>query len=184
MSEKKFDQPYRALGLRLKVMREKLKESLAEVSGAVEIDEITMELYERGSKRPSEEILMLLLNHFDTKEDDALRLWELAGYTQGRLETHIISDDTNVKPIAMVIPMDNRVIYTDMVNVTVNDYGVVLNFMQNNGPDGQPNVVSRIGMSKDHAHSVLKVIEQTMQHNEQSKQPKFLNPPTEQDKQN
>jgi hypothetical protein len=49
-----------------------------------------------------------------------------------------------------------------MVHVTVNNFGVVLSFMQNIGPHNQPIVVSRLGMSKEHAKSVVDVLSRTL----------------------
>lgn len=43
------------------------------------------------------------------------------------------------------------VLYTDNVNMTVNPDGVVLDVMQRLGPTNQVRIVSRIGMSREHA---------------------------------
>ena len=53
---------------------------MAEVSGAVEIDEQSLQRIEQGKERPTEDILMLLINHFGMQDDDAANLWQLAGY--------------------------------------------------------------------------------------------------------
>ena len=55
------------------------------------------------------------------------------------------------------------------MHVMVNNYGVVVNFMQSAGPSNQPLAVSRIGMSKEHAYSLLEVLQNTL---EQSSKPK------------
>ncbi len=62
----------------------------------------------------------------------------------------------------MVLPADARIVYTDMVHVMVNNYGVIMNFMQTAGPGSQPLAVSRIGMSREHAQSVLEVLQKTL----------------------
>lgn len=176
MNEAHKQRPFGALGQRLKAARVRASETLAEVSGAVEIDSELLENIEQGTQRPSEEVLMLLISHLDFEDDEATRLWELAGYTK--------SQDTPdmIKQIAFAMPADNRVIYTDMVHVMVNDYGVVMNFMQNvAGSEPQP--IARLGMSKQHAKSVLEVLKTTLEQAEKSKQPKFLNPPQHSDKQ-
>jgi hypothetical protein len=49
----------------------------------------------------------------------------------------------------------------------VNNYGVVMNFMQGGGPNMQPLAVARVGMSKEHAKSVLDVLKQTLSQSEQ-----------------
>lgn len=163
--------PYRTLGWHLKTAREQLKQSTAEVSGAVEIDVEALEKIEYGEHRPSEDILLLLISHLGFADEEATSLWELAGYI-GKSEPDQAADDT--KHVAMVMPMDIRVVYTDMVHVMVNDYGVVMNFMQGAGPNNQPLAVARVGMSKEHAQSVLDILQQTLEQAKQSKTQKFL----------
>jgi transcriptional regulator with XRE-family HTH domain len=169
MSEsQKHNLPYKNLGSQLKRLREKLHESVAEVSGAVEIDPDMLLLIEKGERCPSEDVLLLLFSHLDTPEEEAVRLWELAGYDQEDMHPSsqlMAPDDANItKPLVMVMQPNNQIVYTDMVNITVNNYGVVMNFMQGQGiPGGQPAVVGRVGMSREHAESVLKVLQQTLQ---------------------
>jgi len=49
-----------------------------------------------------------------------------------------------------------------MVHVNANKYGVVINFLQGLGANNQPMAVSRIGMSHEHAQSLLEVLQQTL----------------------
>jgi hypothetical protein len=73
-------------------------------------------------------------------------------------------DETDpAKPPVYVMPMDVRIAYTDMVHVMANNYGVVVNFMQGAGPNNQPMIVSRVGMSKEHAQSLIELLQKTLQ---------------------
>lgn len=137
---------------------------MAEVSGAVEIDNDMLDAFESGSERPSEDILLLLISHFAPKEDIASKLWELAGYFSDQ------ADQVNDSQTVAFMPSDNRIIYTDMLHVMVNDYGLVMNFMQGNGSNNQNVVVARVGMSKEHAKSVIEVLQKTLAQQE----PKLL----------
>ena len=159
------------LGGKLKSIREKLKESLAEVSGAVEIEQDLLEQFERGEQRPNEEILLLLISHFEVHDDEATKLWELANYDDKA------GQEDQLQILTSVMPGDMRIIYTDMVHVAVNNYGVVINFMQNGGLNNQPMAVARVGMSKEHARSVLEVLQQTLAQSETPVQPKSLPAP-------
>lgn len=154
-------------------MREKRKESLAEVSGAVEIDVSVLTQYERGISRPSEDILMLLMSHFALKDEDALKIWDLAGY--GRQDDGFqpaeSAAEKSVKQV-MVLPMDARVVYTDMAHIVVNKNGIVLNFMQEAGLGGQPLAVARLGMSKEHAQNVVDLLQKAL-----NQTPKYLPAP-------
>lgn len=173
-------QPFSALGGRLKRSRETRRESLIEASGAVEIETDTLERIEHGEQRPSEEILLLLISHFEIEDEEATDLWELAGYNSDDMDivgATIYETGDQAKQTAFVMPMDIRVVYTDMVNVIVNNYGVVMNFIQNSGPNNQPLAVARVGMSREHAESVIQILQQTLAQADQVQAPKSLSAP-------
>ncbi len=164
MSETNKDNPFESLGTQLRRLREKRQETLAEVSGAVEIDPDTLNAMEEGTERPGEDILLLLISHFAAKEDMATKLWELAGFDQDELPAQNVANNIqgHAQNGVVVLPSDTRIVYTDMVHVMVNNYGVIMNFMQTAGPNSQPLAVSRIGMSKEHAQSVLEILQKTL----------------------
>ncbi len=168
MNEHKNPQaPFASLGRQLKRLRVRRRESVAEVSGAVEIDIEALTAIEQGTERPKEDILLLLMSHFEMKEEEADTVWKLAGY-----ET-----EPEQKQVVMMAPEDLRVIYTDMVHVTVSNFGVVMNFMQNNG-SSHPMAISRVGMSREHAEKVLEVLQKTLA----ASQPKGLPSPNDKNK--
>jgi hypothetical protein len=158
--------PYKLLGEQLKKLRETRAESLAEVSGAVEIETDFLNLIETGKERPSEDILLLLISHFSTKEDVAAKLWKLAGYDQNLMSSDGPVNEESNHPTVMVMPMDSRIVYSDMVNVMANNFGVVMNFMQSSSPNSQPVVIGRMGMSREHAKSVIEVLQKTLNQTE------------------
>ncbi|MEK7603288.1 MAG: helix-turn-helix transcriptional regulator [Patescibacteria group bacterium] len=164
--------PYIKLGDSLKKARQKRQETIAEVSGAVEIEADVLQNIEAGIFRPSEDIMMLLISHFNLSEGEADRLWNLAGYET--LEEPDFQDLQSPKTGAAVLPGDVRIVYTDTVHVVVNNFGVVMNFMQMGGPVGQPLMVSRVGMSKEHARSVLEVLKQTLEQSDRPTTPKLI----------
>lgn len=169
--------PYRPLGIRLKALRDKAKESLAEASGAVEIDVGQLASFELGKARPSEDILLLLISHFGALDDEAVRLWELAGYANKKT---IQAETSNNTAYSVETPRsENRILFTDIVDVTVNNYGVVMTFMQGAGSDMKQSAVARVGMSREHAKSVLHILQLTLQQTEQRQRqtPKRLDTP-------
>lgn len=159
MSDKK-SMPFGQLGDKLKAIRQKRKESVAEVSGAVEIDEQTLVKIEQGRERPSEDILMLLISHFGMQDDEAAGLWQLAGYDQPRDYDDDESDapSHNSKTMVMIMAVDPRVVYSDGVQVVTNGSGVIMNFAQGTGTP-QALVTARIGMSRDQALLVLQALQ-------------------------
>lgn len=170
--------PYKLFGDALKNLRSKAAKTPAEVSGAVEIDEGRLEAYEKGEQRPSEDILLLLLQHFDVSGDQADTLWKLAGYLQAQTADQVFGADDfgNVieEVTVQVTPHDARIVYTDMLQVMVNNYGVIMNFMQGAGPSNQPLAVSRVGMSKEHARTVIDVLQRTLEEAEIATKPRQL----------
>lgn len=165
--------PYQTLGARLRGLRVNHQESLAEVSGAVEIDIQILESFEVGEARPAEDILFLLISHFDLRDEEATDLWQLAGYEQ-----HDLLLDGDVKAPVIFLPANIKIEYTDMLHAQTNEFGVVLNFMQANGPSNQPMIVSRLGMSREHAKAVIETLRQILDQTQQShKSPKALPEP-------
>lgn len=161
-------QPFSPFGLALKQLREKNSKSQAEVSGAVEIDQDRLVSYESGEARPTEDVLFLLIRHFNLKDNEANELWRLAGYINHGTDhaQYFVNDEmggAKESRTVMVSQEDARIVYTDMIQVMVNNYGVILNFMQGAGVSNQPLAVSRVGMSKEHARSILEVLKKTLE---------------------
>ncbi len=174
--------PYRSFGEVLKKLRARALKTPAEVSGAVEIDEKKLQSYESGEQRPSEDILLLLIQHFALKDDQADELWKLAGYHGQPEEDKYFMNDDNGAPQQITVgvtPYDARIVYTDMIQVMVNNYGVIINFLQGAGPANQPLAVARVGMSKEHARSVIEVLQKTLDEADSPTQklPKLLQDP-------
>lgn len=173
-------QPYRSFGEVLKKLRASASKTPAEVSGAVEIDETRLKKYEAGEQRPTEDILLLLIQHFNLKDDQASELWKLAGYSGNpEEEKYFINDEFGgAQQVSVAVSQqDARIVYTDMIQVMVNNYGVIVNFMQGAGPSNQPLAVSRVGMSKEHARSVIEVLQRTLDQADNPPEQKLLNSP-------
>lgn len=166
---KKQQEPFKQLGERLRTIRQKLHESVAEVSGAVEIDEPTLQRIEQGHERPAEDILMLLINHFGMQDDEAASLWQLAGYDQPPRHRHDrdreADDSQNNRSAILVMAVDPRVIYSDGVQVTASNNGVTVSFSQ---ASGTPSALTtaRIGMSREQAYAVIRTLQDALSRSE------------------
>ncbi|MDP2649346.1 MAG: hypothetical protein Q8P10_00725 [bacterium] len=69
--------------------------------------------------------------------------------------------DQNLKTegqnLAVNVNLDTTpILYTDNILMTTNEDGLVLDFGQKLGPSNQLRIVSRIGMSRNHAKKLLK----------------------------
>lgn len=174
MNERKR-QPFAELGAKLKLLRERKQESLEDASGAVEIDAPMLQAFEEGKERPAEDILHVLLHHFDVQDEVAEEVWNMAGYQLPQdidMGSSMESARTRHQsvPAMLVLPLDNRILYSDSVQVNANHRGVILNFMQNVGPDNKPVPVSRIGMSREHAEHLLALLGDCLAHSKRDKQ--------------
>jgi len=176
MSDSRKETPFRTLGEKLKIIRQKLHESVAEVSGAVEIDEQQLLKIEQGHERPTEDILLLLINHFGMQDDDAANLWQLAGYDQPHdHDAHGIHGDNQNRTMLMIMAVDPRIIYSDGAQVTANNAGVVLNFSQGAGTP-QSLTTARVGMSRDQAYALLRTLSQTLEASKPKQLPSSTSP--------
>ncbi|HEY5442638.1 MAG TPA: helix-turn-helix transcriptional regulator [Candidatus Saccharimonadales bacterium] len=161
MSE--VDRPFSTLGNHLKYVREQSKQSLSEVSGAVEIDEDQLRRIEAGLERPAEDILLLLISHFNVQDREAVQLWELAEYDSDapeEIRPDTIASQTQGKPVVMLLAVDVRTMYSDGLEVTANPAGVTLHFTQSG--QSQQSSVARVGMSHRQAEAVIHTLQQAL----------------------
>jgi transcriptional regulator with XRE-family HTH domain len=165
MDDSKARPTFKPLGRKLKELRSRANESLAEASGAVEIDVRELASIELGQNRPSEEVLLLLISHFGAKDEEAVKLWEMAGYGMEKIPAAHLSS-VEVSQLETTAKSDPKILFTDVVDVMVNNYGVVMNFMQAGGPNAAPASVARVGMSREHAKSVLQILQATLSQTE------------------
>lgn len=181
-------QPYKKLGLRLKTLRNLRKATTAEVCGAIEIEEPILANFEAGIERPSEDILLLLINYFGMQDDDAAVMWQLAGYDAPKNDDDE-DDDTDsdddergqfIKDAMksghtaiMMMAFDPRVMYSDGVDISVNRQGMVLNFTQGSMQGGRM-PVSRIGVSFEQAQGLFEVLERSLKEANVNQAPRQL----------
>ena len=161
--------PHTALGSALRAIRLRKKESLLEASSAIEISGERLARIENGELHPTEDILLLLVSHYLVSEKEEEKLWELAGYGK-RQYSDQDKLDSSAQHKFVVMPFDARVVYADSVQIVINDHGVIMNFLQPSGP-GQQLAIARVGMSREHAKSVLQVLQKTLSDSENTSSP-------------
>jgi transcriptional regulator with XRE-family HTH domain len=163
---------YEKLGQMLHQLRVKNSESITAIANAIGIDRSHLSKLENGHERPSIEVLNNLIRHYSLSRDEASHLSSLSGYRQGLVVEQqggrggITVNDNKNTPVTgennpgvqINMPGNLATLYTDSVFVTTNDFGVVFDFSQSMGPTNQQNVIARLGMSKEHAKALLKVL--------------------------
>lgn len=152
----KQDYPYKTLGLRLKQFRQRANQTLSEVSGALEIDEKLLGKIELGQLKPAEELIENLSGHFKLNDEETIKLLDLAGYTK-----EMPSDDQEpisiTKTIIMMLSQDNKVMYTDGLDIHYDSSGLLMNFKQGSG-QSKPISVAKLGMSYEQARQVHRTL--------------------------
>lgn len=173
--------PYSTLGSHLKYVREQSRQSLLEVSGAVEIDEKRLERIEAGLERPAEDILLLLISHFGVADREAVQLWELADYDSDmpdQIKPETADSQLSSKNVVMLVGFDTRTIYSDGLDIIWNKAGMTLNFTQATGQD-QTLPVAKVGMSFEQAEQVMKTLQKAILHAKYVGNTKLLPPSTD-----
>lgn len=182
----KTEQPHKALGDKIKHLREQWKQSVDEVSTTLEIDEKELKQIESGKVLPNDHMLEMIINHFLLSEEQALELRAMATLNQEHAHDGVfgngLMEDMLMKQVVMYLPVDNRVVYTDSMNATVNKHGMILQFMQSQ--NGKNANVSQVGMSREHAERMLSVIKTTLDKYDKSQETKLLSPPKQKKSQN
>ncbi|MCL4366028.1 DUF3467 domain-containing protein [Patescibacteria group bacterium] len=82
-----------------------------------------------------------------------------------------MAKDKDIKPqsrpeaqVQVNIPQDIKILYSDSMFIHPGPFGIVLDFAQTVGPNNQQQtVVSRIGMSKEHARAMVAVMKQKLE---------------------
>ncbi len=176
---KEANAPYSTLGSHLKYVREQSRQTLLEVSGAVEIEEERLKRIEAGIERPAEDILLLLISHFGVADREAVQLWELADYASDmphQLRPEPAEHQLSKNNVVMLVGFDTRTIYSDGLDVLCNDAGLTLNFSQATGPS-QRLSVAKVGMSYEQAQKVVDTLQKALLHARYVGDTKFLPPP-------
>lgn len=179
---KNSHEPYAALGAKLKHFRTQWNQTVEEVSSTLEIDQKTLLAIEAGQTIPSETVLEMFISHFLLTDEQADEIRDIADNYKLQASEGLASgiEEMLMKQIVMYAPPEGKILYTDSMQATVNKSGVVLQFMQGTSGQGQKNqqiMVSRVGMSREHAERVIEVLRTTLDQHYRSQGTKSLPSP-------
>jgi transcriptional regulator with XRE-family HTH domain len=171
-----MQQTTKILGQELRKLRKARKQSLIDASTAIGVERSYLNNIELGKIRPSRPLLDKILVHFSVEGNNAVELKELAGYNLVNIS--LVNDRKEEESMAEkqltvpqpgtqvnINPLQTPVLYTDSIFVNSTDNGLVLDVAQTVGGQ-QHNVVSRIGMSFDHAKKLLVALQDHIEKNE------------------
>ena len=162
--EASHNNPLQLLGQKIRSKRLDLKQSISEVSGSIEVDEKELLKIEVGLKKPSQEVLELLIEHFKISELEASSLFELAGYGMEKLlPTNLMELLQGMAPktFIMLSPIEQKIVSSDTLDVHIDKDNIVFDFKQNLG-NNQPITVSRVAMNVNNAYQVLDLLSKAL----------------------
>jgi len=132
------------------------------VANEIGVDYSNLSKVENGHIKPSRNLLDKLIAFYKIPASEASQLYYLAGERKGVIFT---MEETK-KPQQTIpnayagnqvaIPENIPVLYAGAVYMDASPFGVVFNFAQQVGPTNNLVVVSRIGMSTEHAEDLCK----------------------------
>src|SRR3990167_5482563 len=165
------------LGRALKYYRELSGKTIDQISKELSIDRSYFSKLEHGREKPSKETLDKLIKAYAIQDqgvsDHLRKLWGfplVAGNTSGKedktMDNKQLTESPKVPGLQVAIPADKPILYTDSVFVTASPFGIVMDVAQSMGSSNQQSVVARIGMSKDHAKALLKVLQEKLAESE------------------
>lgn len=160
---------FQTLGSTLRQYRENFNLSISELSRILKIDRTHLSKIENGHERPSLGLLNKLIWHYSLSGSQANELISLARHSasltvisnkqlesDGRKEG--IMEAKQNSGVQINIPNNVPVLYCDSVFMNSTEFGLTLDFAQTFAGSNQQNVVTRIGMSFEHASKMIEVL--------------------------
>lgn len=171
-------QQINVFGHEIRLLRKKANESLVTTADQLGIDRSHLNKIELGRYKPSEELLDKIIAHFSVEGKKARQLRDflergpvehvVVGGLEGRGKE--MPQEAKIENPSLQVNVDPTkvpILYSNSVFVSSNDYGLVLDVAQTApGSQNQQFIVSRIGMSFDHAKKMIEVINDHLQKNE------------------
>lgn len=163
-------------GQRIRIYRVRKDENITQAAKNLDVDRTYLSRLENGHLQPTRKVLEKICKYYSISQNDASEIYTLAGYAgkdivmqnkeregvEKIMEENQISKSKDVKGVELNVPNNAVVIYTDSAFVTTNEFGCVIDFAQRLGSTNKQNVVARVGMSKDHAKALIKVLQERL----------------------
>jgi len=160
------------LGQKIKYFQLSKEENVTTVAKSINIDRAYLSRIENGHERPSEKLLNDLISHFNLSSNDANELFMLAGYKSGAVAAQSYKGEKPMNELKLPTqeqpkqlqfnkPIGLSTLYSDSVVIKANQWGIVFDFGQSVSQE-QTNIVSSIGMSKEHARALLDALKKNL----------------------
>ncbi len=152
-------------GKLLKGHRKKTGKSLKAVGKDIGINYSYLSKIEKGIQRPSVELLNKLVTYYKLNNSQTGKIFHFAGYKREEVtmnnQSQFNKSNQNKTQIS-IDPKNNQILYTDHIHVTSSPFGLVLDIGQKMGPTTKAFIVSRIGMSAEHAKALVNLLNRAL----------------------
>lgn len=179
---------YSAFGDKIKIYREKKAENITQTAKSLDLHRSYLSKLENGHFQPSTGLIDKLADYYNLDKQQISDLYFSAGYGKkgeimqlqnregvNRMEnSQILGTQDKDQAVEVNVQSNTPILYSDAIFVTSSDYGVVLDFGQRLGSTKRHNIISRIGMSFEHAEAMLRVIKQNIEDHKMKKVKKFV----------
>jgi transcriptional regulator with XRE-family HTH domain len=169
---------YWKIGRKLKQYRESDGHSLSEAARLLGEDKSYLSRVETGNKRPSGNLIKKIITVYGISDVEKILLYNLIEKIIGKevnLKKFMASnkidspaDKVNnvvgqtANQLQIEVPQGLNALYSDLVSITSNPHGYILDFAQTVGPTNRCIVVSRIGMSEQHALALYNALRERL----------------------
>lgn len=178
---------YQDFGRKIQLYRTDKGENVTETAKTLDLNRTYLSKVENGHIKPSKRLIDKMGSYYGLNDKQIEELYKLAGHggkqniiteTQDK-EVKIMDQTPQGTPqeegaVEVSVPVDMPVLYSNAVFVTTDDYGVILDFAARLGSTGKHNVISRIGMSTQHAEVLLKVLKNNLEDHKSKKMRKLV----------
>jgi transcriptional regulator with XRE-family HTH domain len=162
----------------IKYYRNKNKHTSKHLAARLGITRSYLSRIENGYDKPTKQFVRDIIDIYSLNKKVAIKMWCLAGYEFDSSGGLIITEKNRkgvvkmqngksetgkeMKEIKVALP-NTPVLYSDSAFITENQFGIVFDFAQSVASTNKQNVVARIGMSKEHAKALLKILEKKLE---------------------
>lgn len=154
-----------SIGDQVRSFRLRSKMNMAELARKVGTNRSYIYKLEQNELNPSKERIEKIAEVLQLNQEELIHLLDLTKNISGQtIENRrgvksTMEANVESKNIGQInVPGTLQVLYTDSAFVTSRPFGITIDFAQFVGPTQQQNVVSRIGMSVDHAEVLINVL--------------------------
>lgn len=147
------------IGKAIRLYRTRNNDTLSNLAEYLGIDIGNLSKIETGKRKAPEQVLHKIAERYRLNPLEKNDLYISSGYPHYKEVNYLyMEQNQNAQQVNVQVPGNLPVLFSDVAGVTSSPFGLVFDFGQRVGSTNQVNVVARVGVSKEHAEALLKVL--------------------------